>query len=90
MYTVYESSLTKSVYEQLKLPLPLFRGIGPTLMPRRIRLTHLLSEPMHPPRWDPDRGEQQVDEWHERLSTAMAELMQQGRDDSQGNRGRAV
>jgi hypothetical protein len=45
---------------------------------------------MHPPRWDPDRGEQQVDEWHERLSTAMAELMQQGRDDSQGNRGRAV
>lgn len=49
LYTVYQSGLTASLYKRFKLPLPVARGLGPTLLPRPVRLTHLVGAPIAPP-----------------------------------------
>lgn len=49
LYDVYPSHITAWIYRNFKVPLPFARGIGPTPIPRPIRLTHFLSEPMVPP-----------------------------------------
>jgi len=39
LYTVYENRLTKLAYKRLKFPVPIARGVGPTAIPRPVRLT---------------------------------------------------
>lgn len=79
LYHVYESKLTKAVYKTLKVPVPVVRGWGPTLIPRPVRLTHVLSEPLAPPALEPDRFEEQVDDWHAAIRARMAALMAEAR-----------
>jgi 1-acyl-sn-glycerol-3-phosphate acyltransferase len=61
LYTVYGSRLTDAVYAQLKAPLPLLRGLGPTLIPRPVQLTHTIAPPIQPPPYEPDREDEQVE-----------------------------
>jgi 1-acyl-sn-glycerol-3-phosphate acyltransferase len=49
IYQVRESRLTRSVYKRLKLPIPIATGLGPTLIPKPVPLTHWISEPLLPP-----------------------------------------
>ncbi len=49
IFYVYPNPITPFVYRRLKLPAPLFRGLGPTPIPRPVKLTHHLSEPIFPP-----------------------------------------
>ena len=49
MYDVYPSQVTSWVYKTFKVPLFLARGIGPTPLPRPVKLVHFLSEPIPPP-----------------------------------------
>lgn len=79
VYKIYENRLTKLVYQQARLPLPVFRGWGPTLWPRPVALTHLLSEPLIPPGDDPT-DDAAVDAWHAELTTRMNTLMSTARD----------
>ena len=58
LYTVYDNPITRAVYRRWHLPLPLVRGLGPTLLPRPIQLTHHLAAPIVPPRHEPARNEQ--------------------------------
>ncbi len=53
IYTVYDSALTRIVYERFRVPMPVMHGVGPTLLPRPIPLTYHLSEPMRPPEVEP-------------------------------------
>ena len=62
MYRVYESDLTKLVYKRLRAPVPLIRGWGPTLIPRPVKLLHLIGERMQPEALDEARFEEQVDD----------------------------
>ncbi len=78
LYRVYESDLTKWVYQTARLPLPMVRGWGPTLLPRPVALTHVLSEPMHPPAASPD-DEVAVDAWHAELVQRVTELVEEAR-----------
>jgi hypothetical protein len=48
--TLHENPLTDYVYRRWKLPLPLLHGLGPTVIPRPVRLTHHLRAPIVPPR----------------------------------------
>ena len=75
IYRVRASRLTDVVYKRFKAPLPLARGVGPTLFPRRVRLTHHIAEPIHPPVLDHERVEDQVDALHELASARMRELL---------------
>jgi 1-acyl-sn-glycerol-3-phosphate acyltransferase len=47
--TVYESRITDEIYRRFKLPVPIARGLGPTLVPRPVALTAHFSEPIEAP-----------------------------------------
>jgi 1-acyl-sn-glycerol-3-phosphate acyltransferase len=48
IFHVYPNPLTPFIYRRLRLPAPLFRGAGPTVVPRPVKLTHVISEPVYP------------------------------------------
>ena len=73
VFTVYKNALTKQVYRALRVPLPVVRGIGPTLLPRPIPLTHFLSAPIEPPTTG---GEKALERYHRHLTGEMNMLMQ--------------
>lgn len=75
LYSLYESRLTKLFYRYLKVPVPVLRGYGPTLLPRPVILTHYLSEPIHPPPLRYRHLEQQIDVFHADIVHAMNGLM---------------
>jgi 1-acyl-sn-glycerol-3-phosphate acyltransferase len=75
LYTVYPNPLTDRVYRRVHLPVPIVRGIGPTVLPRPIKLTAYLSRPLFPPAYDPAHEEAQVDALHAEATAIMAELL---------------
>ena len=79
LYTVYSSPLTEHVYRRYRLPLPLARGLGPTPLPRPVRLEHYLSEPLDPPQIpeDEDALEIAAARFHAQISRRMDRLLAQ-------------
>jgi 1-acyl-sn-glycerol-3-phosphate acyltransferase len=75
VFRVYESRVTKIAYRRLKIPVPLVRGVGPTALPRPVRLVHYIGTPIVPPVWDPDREDAQVDTLHAAATAAMIALL---------------
>jgi 1-acyl-sn-glycerol-3-phosphate acyltransferase len=69
LYDVYPNPLTKWIYQKFKVPVFLARGIGPTPIPRPIKLTHFLSQAIHPPKAseDPKEFAHQVDQLHKKV-----------------------
>jgi hypothetical protein len=75
IYTVYSTALTRWAYDRLKIPLPLFRGVGPTPLPRPVKLRHFIGEPIYPP-VPPDQVDDRVVERHHQYVVGkMRELM---------------
>jgi 1-acyl-sn-glycerol-3-phosphate acyltransferase len=78
LYTIYPSFFTRAAYRWLKLPIPLLRGRGLTLLPRRVSLAHYLSEPLVPMA-DADPGnELDVSRFHSLMIRKMNTLMARG------------
>ena len=77
IYTVYENPLTSWAYRTFKLPLPAFRGLGPTLLPRPVKLTHVISEPILPPPGGERVTDAQIAEHHAHIQGRMHALMQE-------------
>jgi 1-acyl-sn-glycerol-3-phosphate acyltransferase len=77
LYSVYEWSGTKIGYKQLKVPVPLFRGLGLSLIPKPVKLTHAISPALWPPAYDKDHFDEQVDEFHRTVVDTMTRLMNQ-------------
>lgn len=77
LYSLYDNPLTQKIYQRFRMPLPLLRGFGPTLLPQPIALTHLVSEPLMPPAWDPDPAacEEALGVFHRRVVMRMEGLM---------------
>lgn len=77
IFDTFENPLTKLMYKNFKLPLPLLRGLGPTLLPKPVKLRHFLSKPIKPPKaeQDPDAFKEQVEEFHAKIVKKMQELM---------------
>ena len=59
IYTLYDNPLTSFAYRQWKIPLPIMHGVGPTLIPRPVKLTTHVSPAFMPP---PISGAQATDE----------------------------
>ena len=78
IYSVYETDFTKVAYKQFKMPIPLIRGFGLSLMPRPVRLTHYLSEPLVPPQANDDVMEEAVADFHAKIVARMNRLMDTG------------
>lgn len=75
VYTVYKSRLTDWIYERAHLPLPIARGLGPTLLPRPVQLTHRLAPLLVPPPYDPAREEAQVEALFQEARDRMQALL---------------
>jgi 1-acyl-sn-glycerol-3-phosphate acyltransferase len=74
IYRVYDVGLTRTVYEKTRWPLPLARGVGPTLLPRPVRLTGYIEPPLAPPDASAD-DEDAVRAFHAELTRRMAALL---------------
>lgn len=77
IYTVYDSPVTKWAYELFKFPVFIARGLGPTPIPRPVKLVHFLSEPILPPKKAATEAGQkrQLTVFHKKLVGRMEELI---------------
>ena len=75
IFRVRPSRLTNEAYERFKVPVPVARGLGPTLLPRPVRLTHHVAAPIHPPTFEPGQVEDQVTELHAEACAVMERLL---------------
>lgn len=75
IYTVYRSEFTQSFYKKFHFPLPVFKGLGPTLLPRPIELTHQLSGPYQFELDGNEFPEEAVLRWHRFIQEEMGRLM---------------
>jgi hypothetical protein len=79
IYTVYGNSISDWIYKRFKLPLPVFRGVGPTPWPRKVKLVHLIGKPLYPD-VTPDRfTDDDVERFHARIVDATQALVDHGR-----------
>jgi len=75
LYTVFPNRMTQWVYDRLKFPAPIAIGRWGTALPRRIKLWHLISEPIYPD-VAPDRvTDDDVTNYHAKLVARMQRLM---------------
>jgi 1-acyl-sn-glycerol-3-phosphate acyltransferase len=74
IFKLYDTPLTRQMYERFHLPVPVLRGVGPTLIPRPVALTGYIGAPIHPPVASPDDTEA-VDAFHAELLAQMAILL---------------
>lgn len=72
VYTVYRSGLTRKVYDRVRLPLPVARGLGVSALPRPVGLTHVVRPAFAPPETGDEAA---LDAFHGQLVTAMDLLM---------------
>lgn len=77
LYTVYSNPITDAIYANFRVPLPMIRGMGLSLLPRPIQLTHELAGPFQPPTRVDDEAEAtaQLLKFHNRCIQEMEELM---------------
>jgi hypothetical protein len=79
LFDIADTCVTQWAYRRLKLPIPLFRGVGPTPIPRPVKLWHVLSEPIYP-RVAPDQVDDRAVRAHqamlvERMTALMGEAL---------------
>jgi 1-acyl-sn-glycerol-3-phosphate acyltransferase len=75
IFDIVDNPVTPWVYQRFKIPVALFRGRGPTPLPRPVKLWHLVSEPILPPVAPDQVTERDVEAHHAALSARMADLM---------------
>ena len=77
LYDVAPSHLTVWAYKTLRIPLFFAKGLGFTAIPKPVKLTHYLSEPLYPPSHsdDPQVFNKRVDEFHQKVTARMEKLM---------------
>ncbi|NRA65146.1 MAG: 1-acyl-sn-glycerol-3-phosphate acyltransferase [Pseudobacteriovorax sp.] len=80
IYKVYRNPVTSWAYRQFKLPIFLARGLGPTFVPKPVKLDHYLSKPIKPPvkKDDPAAFKRQVYHFHKKLMSTMNEMIAAG------------
>lgn len=76
VYTLYDNPLTKFAYHQWKLPIPVMFGVGPTLIPRPVKLTGYCHPPFMPPAIAGDRAtDDEVRQYRDELAAKMNAFM---------------
>tara|TARA_B100000524_G_scaffold308484_1_gene184287 strand:+ start:584 stop:1303 length:720 start_codon:yes stop_codon:yes gene_type:complete len=76
LYHVYPSSITDWAYTKYKIPLMIARGFGPTAFPRKIKLTHFISESIFPPNYnDKKPSEKLIDDFHKKIMKRSEEMI---------------
>ena len=87
IYTVKKSSITDRFYRHFRVPLPIARGVGPTPIPRPVRLTHYVSEPVVPPPHEPTNEDEQIQALRAECEITMMALLAAQSSETRGRRG---
>ena len=75
IYRIYKNVLTPLVYERFRMPLPIARGLGLSILTRPVRLRHYISPPIHPPSIPKEQLNDAVPEFHSYVIGEMQKLM---------------
>jgi len=75
VYTLRPSRLTDAVYQRIHWPVPMVRGLGPTLVPRPVQLTHHIAPLIEPPPFDESRLDADADALFDEAKAVMEELL---------------
>ena len=75
IYDVRPSRVTDAVYQRLHLPLPFLRGLGPTAIPRPVKLIHYVAPVIEAPPYEPEREEEQVEALFREAQRVMVGLL---------------
>ena len=80
IYTVYDNTATNWFYRKFKLPFFIARGLGPTALPKPVKLDHYLSKAFFPPKMkdDPVAFKRQVYNFHRKLVREMEQMITEG------------
>lgn len=81
LYKVYDTKVTQFFYRNFRFPMMVMRGLGPTLLPRPVKLKHFISAPIYPPAkpQHPDEYEAVVDEFHQQMIEQAQAMISQSR-----------
>ena len=84
LYYIAPSYVTVWAYKTLKIPLFFAKGIGFSPIPKPVKLTHYLSEPLYPPKKSEDAEEMAeiTAEFHRRVVDRMERLMAEAAEKS--------
>lgn len=79
LYQVYRTPLTSLAYKHIRFPVVLARGVGPTVLPRPVKLVHHIGIPIQPPKPGKTRfaQEEQIVTFHEEVCEEAKALIQQ-------------
>ena len=78
VYDIYENQLSGWFYKKFKVPFFLAKGLGPSAIPKPVRLRHYISEAIYPPKFKGSKPPKQlVEDFHEVLSESMERLIRQ-------------
>ncbi|MEI6397802.1 MAG: lysophospholipid acyltransferase family protein [Pseudomonadota bacterium] len=77
LYDVAPSHVTAWAYKTFKIPVFFAKGFALSPIPKPVKLTHYLSEPMMPPAnsEDPEVFDKRLEEYHHKIVERMASLM---------------
>lgn len=77
IFEIYPNQLSAWFYKKFKLPFAILRGLGPTPIPRPVKLIHFISEPIVPPKASKNPGtrKRQIDTFHKKLVKRMKQLI---------------
>jgi 1-acyl-sn-glycerol-3-phosphate acyltransferase len=79
IYEVYPNILTKLIYQNFKLPFAVIKGLGPSFLPKPVKLVHHLKGPFKPPKIEPDEDADsmliKIQHFHELLVFEMEQLL---------------
>ncbi len=76
IFTLYENPITPKIYQNCKWPLPLFRGWGPSFLPRPVKLTHFISQPFSSPKLEKGEvNEAELEGFHRHLVGEMQRML---------------
>ncbi len=77
LYDIAPSHVTAWAYKTFKIPVFFAKGFGLSPIPKPVKLTHFLSEPMMPPANsdDPEVFNKRLEEFHHKIVDRMASLM---------------
>lgn len=75
IYHVYDEPVTQWMARNFKMPFIFFRGVGPTPLPRPVKLTHYVSPLIHPP--DPAKTVRELETKAKEFSALIEKKMSQ-------------
>jgi 1-acyl-sn-glycerol-3-phosphate acyltransferase len=77
IFTVYGNPVSSWAYKRFKIPLPVFRGVGPTPVPRPVKLVSVVGKPIMPDVAPDKFQDDDVTRLHERVVAATVRLMEE-------------